>query len=314
MNIIDQILISGKEVWPIIEGGKGVAVSNGMTAGAFAAAGAIGTFSGVNASCIDNNGDYIPLNYTSKTRKGRHDELIKYSIEGAISQARIASDIAGNNGRIHMNVLWEMGGVNEVLHGVLSKAKDLVHGITCGAGMPYKLAEIAAQYKVYYYPIISSVRAFKALWKRSYRKLFDLLGGIVYEDPWLAGGHNGLSNSEDPTSPIAPYNRLHEIRQFMDEVNLSHVPIIMAGGVWHLQDWQEYINNKEIGSIAFQFGTRPLLTQESPISQAWKQKLLELKEGDVFLNQFSPTGFYSSAVNNNFIKELRERSERQIPV
>jgi len=37
-----------------------------------------------------------------------------------------------------------------------------------------------------------------------------------------------------------------------------------------------------------------------------------LKEGDVFLNRFSPTGFYSSAVNNGFIQELRERSERQV--
>ena len=32
----------------------------------------------------------------------------------------------------------------------------------------------------------------------------------------------------------------------------------------------------------------------------------------MFLNRFSPTGFYSSAVNNGFIKELRERSERQV--
>jgi nitronate monooxygenase len=32
----------------------------------------------------------------------------------------------------------------------------------------------------------------------------------------------------------------------------------------------------------------------------------------VFLNRFSPTGFYSSAVNNDFIHELRERSERQV--
>ena len=32
----------------------------------------------------------------------------------------------------------------------------------------------------------------------------------------------------------------------------------------------------------------------------------------MFLNRFSPTGFYSSAVNNDFIQELRERSERQV--
>ena len=40
--------------------------------------------------------------------------------------------------------------------------------------------------------------------------------------------------------------------------------------------------------------------------------MLTLKEGDVFLNKFSPTGFYSSAVNNEFIQELRERGERQV--
>ena len=66
------------------------------------------------------------------------------------------------------------------------------------------------------------------------------------------------------------------------------------------------------GPIAFQFGTRPLLTKESPIPKAWKEKLMELKKGEIKLHKFSPTGFYSSAVKNNFIKELTERSLRQI--
>jgi hypothetical protein len=86
----------------------------------------------------------------------------------------------------------------------------------------------------------------------------------------------------------------------------------MAGGVWWLEEWEDWIDNPELGPIAFQFGTRPLLTQESPISTNWKQRLLTLKNGDVFLNRFSPTGFYSSAVNNNFIRELRGRTERQV--
>jgi hypothetical protein len=86
----------------------------------------------------------------------------------------------------------------------------------------------------------------------------------------------------------------------------------MAGGVWWLEEWEDWIDNPDLGPIAFQFGTRPLLTQESPIGESWKRKLLTLKAGDVFLNRFSPTGFYSSAVNNAFIHELRERSERQV--
>ena len=99
----------------------------------------------------------------------------------------------------------------------------------------------------------------------------------------------------------------------MREFGLDNTPIIMAGGVWCLKEWEDWIDNPDLGPIAFQFGTRPLLTKESPISAAWKHKLLTLKEGDVYLNRFSPTGFYSSAVRNNFINELRDRNDRQIP-
>jgi nitronate monooxygenase len=62
----------------------------------------------------------------------------------------------------------------------------------------------------------------------------------------------------------------------------------------------------------FQFGTRLLLTQESPISDEWKRRLITLGKGDILLHRFSPTGFYSSAVNNSYIQELEERSARQI--
>ena len=310
---LKPVMISGKEVLPLIEGGKGIAVSTGRSAGAFAAAGAVGTFSGVNADRYDAEGKLIPEIYHGKTRRERHDELVQMGIEGGIAQAKIAHEMSNGQGRIHMNVLWEMGGCEKILHGVLEGAKGLVHGITCGAGMPYRLAEISEQYNVYYYPIVSSMRAIRALWKRSYHKNPKLLGGVVYEDPWLAGGHNGLSNSEDPNVFEDPYPRVAAIRTFMNEVGLNNTPIIMAGGVWHIKEWEHWLDNPEIGNIAFQFGTRPILTQESPVSDAWKRRLMKLEEGDVFLNRFSPTGFYSSAVNNNFIKELRGREERQIP-
>ncbi len=135
---------------------------------------------------------------------------------------------------------------------------------------------------------------------------------MVYEDPWLAGGHNGLSNSEDPERPEAPYPRVKELREQMREFGLDQTPIFMAGGVWRLDEWEDWIDNPELGPIAFQFGTRPLLTKESPISAAWKQRLLTLKPGDVYLNRFSPTGFYSSGVTNDFLQDLTHRSERQV--
>lgn len=309
---LKTVIISGKEVYPIIEGGKGIGVTNGRTSGSFAAAGAVGTFSGVNADTYDATGKLIPYTYKGTTRRDRHEELIFQSVRGAIQQAKIATDLAMNKGRIHMNVLWEMGGAERILKEVLENARGLIHGITCGAGMPYRLGEIAEHYEVYYHPIISSARAFNALWKRAYNKTAKWLGSVVYEDPWLAGGHNGLSNAEDPTKPQDPYPRVAELRKTMNSFGLQEMPIIMAGGAWHLKEWEHWLDNPEIGPIAFQFGTRPILTQESPVSDDWKKKLMVLQEGDVFLNNFSPTGFYSSAVNNDFIKELRMRGERQI--
>jgi len=313
VKALNPIRISGKEVLPLIEGGKGVAVSNGESSGAWAAAGGVGTFSGVNADSFDENGGLLPQIYKGKTRGERHRELIAFGIEGGIAQARKAHEIANGKGRIHVNVLWEMGGAIEILTNILENTKGIVHGVTCGAGMPYRVSEIAAGFGVFYYPIVSSARAFRALWLRAYNKQAEWLGGVVYEDPWRAGGHNGLSNVEDPLKPEDPYPRVLALREQMREYGLDNVPIIMAGGVWSLSDWQDWIDNKELGPIAFQFGTRPLLTQESPISEDWKKKLVTLKEGDVVLNQFSPTGFYSSAVRNGFMIELQERSARQIP-
>ncbi|MAP24210.1 MAG: nitronate monooxygenase [Rickettsiales bacterium] len=309
---LNKLFLSGKEVLPLVEGGKGIAVSTGLSAGAWAKAGGIGTFSGVNADAHDEDGNLIPVVYKGKTRRERHNELIDYAIKGGITQAKIAHDVASGNGRLHMNVLWEMAGAEKILHGVLSATKGLVHGITCGAGMPYRLAEIATKYNVYYYPIVSSARAFSALWRRAYHKFSDMLGAVVYEDPWLAGGHNGLSRTERADTPEDPYPRVKALRDTLRSLGLAATPIIMAGGVWHLNDWKNWIDNPELGPVAFQFGTRPLLTQESQISDAWKKKLLTLKKGDIYLNKFSPTGFYSSAVENDFLIDLKERSERQV--
>ncbi len=307
------IVYAGREVWPLVEGGKGVSATNHASSGAWAAAGGIGTVSAVNADSYDPTGKIVPQVYHARTRRERHEELIQYAIDGAVEQVRRAYEVSGGQGAININVLWEMGGAQSVLHGVLERTRGMVSGVTCGAGMPYKLSEIAASYGVSYLPIISSARAFRALWKRAYSKAAEWLAAVVYEDPWLAGGHNGLSNAEDPLAPEDPYPRVKALRETMREGGIpDDVPIVMAGGVWYLRDWNNWIDNPELGAIAFQYGTRPLLTQESPIPEEWKRRLLSLEEGDVLLHRFSPTGFYSSAVRNPFLRNLEARSDRQI--
>jgi len=53
MKAINAIRMGGTEILPLVEGGKGVAVTNGMTAGHWAASGGAGTFSAVNADSYE---------------------------------------------------------------------------------------------------------------------------------------------------------------------------------------------------------------------------------------------------------------------
>ncbi len=309
---LTPIMLSGKEVLPLIEGGKGINASDGRSCGAWAHENCVGTFSGVSPDFYDEKGNVIVETFKKRIRADRHEEMVEYAIRGGVAQAQVAHEVSGGNGRIHMNMLWELADSERILTGVLERAKGLINGVTCGAGLPYHLGELASKFGVYYYPIISSARAFQILWKRAYSNFKEYLGGVVYEDPWLAGGHNGLSNAEDPNQPQSPYYRLIELRKTLRNLGLDDLPIILAGGVWALDEWKDYINNPDIGKIAFQFGTRPMITKESPISDAWKKLMLQVKKGDVILQKFSPTGFFSSAIKNTFLEKLIARKDGEI--
>ena len=211
-----------------------------------------------------------------------------------------------------MNVLWEMGGCERVLQACSKGAKGLIHGVTCGAGMPYRLAEICARYGVHYYPIVSSARAFNALWKRAYHKSADGWAAVVYEDPWLAGGHNGLSNVEDPTRPEPPLPARARDPQADARVGLGpradrHGRRRLASRASGRTGSTTAISARSPSSSA-----RGRCSPGEPDPGGWKRRLLELLPGDVLLHRFSPTGFYSSAVKNSFLGELVARSDRQV--
>lgn len=323
-KLLKPVYIDGAWILPLIQGGKGVGATNGENAGAWAAENAGGTIAGTGAAIgYDKNGRPVSYPFKGRARHDRHEELVAWSIEGGILQARIAHEAAGGKGRIRMNYLKEAGGTMRIMRGLLAGTRlpgggNMFHAVTMGAGLPAEEdAQNCADEGVYLDPIISSVMALKVLLKRTFRKwqgrYGDIIGAVVYEDPWLAGGHNGITSREDPDVPEEPYERIKALRRIMNDNGMEDVAIVMAGGVWYLRDWEDWLDNPEIGPIAFQLGTRDLLTRENPVTDEWKRLLLTMNEGDVVLNKFSPTGFYSSAYKNSMIRELYERLERQTP-
>src|SRR5437868_15405148 len=107
MMAINAIRMGGVDVLPLVEGGKGISVSNGVSSGHWASTGGVGTFSAVNADSFDEHGNRIEQVYHGRTRRERHEELVAYAVSGALTQARQAHELAGGTGRIHANILWE---------------------------------------------------------------------------------------------------------------------------------------------------------------------------------------------------------------
>src|SRR3546814_18450933 len=59
---LKPILYGGREVWQLVEGGKGVSATNHMSSGAWAAAGGIGTASaGIAARCVADSQNIHPI-------------------------------------------------------------------------------------------------------------------------------------------------------------------------------------------------------------------------------------------------------------
>src|SRR5574344_485662 len=112
-------MISGKEVIPLIEGGKGINGSDGRSSGAWAKENCVGTFSGVSPDFYDSFGNVIAETFFKKNRKERHEEMVEYAIKGGVAQAQVAHEISNGQGRIHMNMLWEMADSERILTGVL---------------------------------------------------------------------------------------------------------------------------------------------------------------------------------------------------
>ena len=99
MRSLNPIRLSGAEVLPVVEGGKGIAVSNGESSGAWALAGGVGTFSGVNPDSYDANGNYIPQHYYGRTRRERQDVSVAYVVVAPGSPRGLRHGGARTSGR-----------------------------------------------------------------------------------------------------------------------------------------------------------------------------------------------------------------------
>lgn len=90
-------------------------------------------------------GNVIIEKFFKKKRAERHEEMVEYAIKGGVAQAQVAHEVSNGNGRIHMNMLWELADSERILTGVLERAKGLINGrdLRCGSALSSGRAGLA---------------------------------------------------------------------------------------------------------------------------------------------------------------------------
>lgn len=274
---------------PIIQGAMGVGVSRAVLAAAVANEGGVGMLSGAQMGFMEPDFREHPL---------------QANLRAMIAEIRKARKLSPK-GIIGINFLVAMNHYKEIAKAAIEEGIDL---IISGAGLPADLPALVEGFKTRIAPIVSSGKAAQVickLWERHYSKAPDL---VVVEGP-EAGGHLGfppevlreeirpdlLDIVKDVIRVVAP----------VAEKFQKQIPVVAAGGVYTGADIARMIN---AGASGVQIATRFVATEECDADIKFKQAYLDARKEDIIIID-SPVGMPGRALNNKFIKKLKQSPE-----
>lgn len=254
------------EALAIFQGGMGLSISNGEMAGQVAKEGGFGTVTSVQ--------------FDTKEKK-QHTEANRAAFAREIQLAKI---VAKGNGVIGVNIMHALGDYPDLVKTALENKADF---LAVGAGLALDLAELTEDYpEVALLPIVSGGRALTSIikrWKRNGRKP----DAIIYENPLLAGGHEGGKRDEILENNPQYFYR-YGLAQVFDALHsfgeeYENIPVVAAGGI-NPQDLTYILNlrnerNQRVAGI--QIATPFLTTDVAGITARDKQADIERNESFV---------------------------------
>jgi len=296
---LSPLLIKGKRILPIVQGGMGVGVSAHKLAGAVAACGGMGTISSIDLRRLHPD---LMAKTKYLTPSPESKELINQAnIEALAREISLTQEIAQGNGMIAVNI---MRAVNEYVAYVKCSLEAGVDAIVVGAGLPLDLPDLAADFPdVALIPILSESRGIHLL-LRKWEKKGRLPDAIVIEHPRLAGGHVGASTIEDVHNPKFNFeNVIPETLAIFKTMGLEgRIPLIAAGGIGTFQDIK---NLQNMGASGVQLGTAFAVTSEGDASEGFKRVLADAKPEDM-VDFLSAAGLPARAVKTPWLKKYIE--------
>jgi nitronate monooxygenase len=301
------LMLGGRALLPVVQGGMGVGVSAHRLAGAVAGLGGVGTISSVDLR--RHHPDLMARTQGLAAQIGREAEakacIDAANLEALEREVRAARRHASGRGLIAVNV---MRAVSEYAASVKRALECGIDAVVVGAGLPLDLPELAREHpRALLIPILSDARGVQLIvrkWERKKR----VPDAIVIEHPRLAGGHLGAAQVGDLNDPRFDFeNVLPQAREFLRSAGLEReVPLIAAGGV---RSHGDIARLQALGAAGVQLGTPFAVTEECDADPGFKRVLAEARDEDL-VEFTSVAGLPARAVNTPWLRAYLRIEDR----
>jgi nitronate monooxygenase len=294
------LIIKGKTLLPIVQGGMGVGISASRLAGNVAKLGGVGTISSVDLR--RHHADLM-----AQTGKSRDKALIdRANLIALDREIKAAKVIAEGNGMIAVNI---MRAVAEYASYTRQACESGIDAVVVGAGLPLDLPELTADFPdIALIPILSDVRGIALILKKWMRKN-RLPDAIVIENPRYAAGHLGAAKPEDVNQPHFAFPAVLEgTLELFKELGIERerIPLIAAGGVNTFEQVSELF---AMGASAIQLGTAFAVTQEGDAHINFKKVLADAKPEDI-VTFMSVAGLPARGVRTPWLANYLEKEAK----
>ena len=274
-NDLRPLVLGGRTLLPVLQGGMGIGVSAHRLAGSVASLGGVGTISSVDLRRLHPD-------LMERTRGLPPDDAAKQAINAANLEAlareiHAARELAQGRGLLAINV---MRAVSEYGPSVQRALECGIDAVVVGAGLPLDLPDLAQDHPgAALLPILSDARGVQLLVKKWERKK-RLPDAIVIEHPRLAGGHLGAAKIADLNDPRFDFeNVIPQSIAFLRSAGIDkEIPLIAAGGI---RSHEDIVRVQSLGAAAAQMGTPFAVTLESDAHPEFKRVLAEATDDEM---------------------------------
>lgn len=301
-NIFDPLIIRGKSLIPIVQGGMGVGISASGLSSAVARENGIGTIASVDLRHLHK--DLLAESQINPSEE-KYTSLNCTALDREIQKAKSASE---GKGLIAVNVMKAVKDHAAYVRQACESGADVV---VMGAGLPLDLPEMTEGYHkdVALLPILSESRGINIVLKRWMKKGI-LPDAIVVEHPAHAAGHLGASTVEGVNDAKFDFKRvIEETFEVFKSLGLESekIPLILAGGMANFEKVKTALKNW--GASAVQIGTAFAVTEEGDAHLNFK-KTLAGAETEKVVEFMSVAGLPARGVRTKFLDSYIRRESK----